>query len=76
MEIDSVEATKSLVAIGLGAAFLPAAAVSHELKSKQLRKLTVSGLPKLRRHTALLRRRDRTPSRAVVNFLEVLKQRA
>jgi DNA-binding transcriptional LysR family regulator len=76
MEIDSVEATKSLVAIGLGAAFLPAAAVSQELQTKQLRKLAVSGLPVLRRHTALLRRKDRTPSRALANFLDVVGQRA
>jgi DNA-binding transcriptional LysR family regulator len=75
MEIDSVEATKSLVALGLGAAFLPAAAVSHELQQEQLRKLTVSGLSALRRNTALLRRKDRTPSRAVAKFLEVVNPR-
>ena len=76
MEIDSVEATKSLVAVGLGAAFLPAAAVDRELRLKQLRKIAVQGLPALRRHTALLRREDRTPSRALESFLSIVRERA
>ena len=76
MEIDSVEATKSLVSVGLGAAFLPAPAVARELRTGQLRKLTVHGLPALRRHTSLLRREDRTPSRALSHFLESVRKRA
>lgn len=72
MEIDSVEATKSLVSVGLGAAFLPAAAVRREVRAGQLRRLSVIGLPALRRTTTLLRRRDRTPSKALQNFLTVI----
>ncbi|HKP62917.1 MAG TPA: LysR family transcriptional regulator substrate-binding protein [Polyangiales bacterium] len=72
MEIDSVEATKSLVSVGLGAAFLPAAAVRREVKARQLRRLGVIGLPTLRRNTTLLRRRDRTPSKALQNFLKII----
>ena len=72
MEIDSVEATKALLAIGLGAAFLPEAAVRRELEHKQLRRVTVQGLPVLRRHTSLLRREDRSPSTALSRFVSVV----
>jgi DNA-binding transcriptional LysR family regulator len=76
MEIDSVEATKAFLAIGLGAAFLPAAAVRGELRAKQLSRLAVQGLPHLRRHTSLLRRDDRTPSTALERFLTVIRERS
>lgn len=72
MEIDSVEAMKALLAIGLGAAFLPEAAVQRELEHKQLRRVTVQGLPVLRRHTSLLRREDRSPSAALSRFVSVV----
>jgi DNA-binding transcriptional LysR family regulator len=72
MEIDSVEATKALLAIGLGAAFLPAVAVQRELQQRQLRRLAVQGLPRLRRYTSLLLREDRVPSAALKRFLSVV----
>ena len=73
MEIDSVEATKALLLIGLGAAFLPAVAVQRELAQKQLQRLSVQGLPRLRRHTSLLLREDRSPSAALGKFLSVVR---
>lgn len=74
MEIDSVEATKSLIEVGLGGAFLPESAVAAELKKGRLRRLRVRGLPRLRRHTTLIRREDRRPSHALQHFLELLEE--
>lgn len=73
MLIDSVEATKSLVSVGLGGAFLPAAAVRRELEQGRLRRLAVRGLPPLKRTTRVLRRADRRPSRALLNFLAIVQ---
>lgn len=72
MEIDSVEATKALLSIGLGAAFLPAVAVQRELRQKQLQRLKVQELPRLWRHTSLLLREDRTPGAALQRFLRIV----
>jgi len=72
MEIDSVEATKSLVELGLGGAFLPETAVQRELNYGRLRKLSVHGLPKLSRQTRFIQRADRRPSRAFINFVSTI----
>ncbi|MET0410027.1 MAG: LysR family transcriptional regulator [Polyangiaceae bacterium] len=72
MEIDSVEAIKSFVAIGLGAAFLPLGAVRDELARGQLVRLEPSGLGRLRRRTALVWRQDRKPTFALRSFLEIV----
>jgi DNA-binding transcriptional LysR family regulator len=73
MEIDSVEATKSLVTVGLGAAFLPAAAVRRELEAAQLRRVQVLGLSRLRRYTSMLRRKDRLSSTALNQFMRLVR---
>lgn len=72
MESDSAEAIKSFVAVGLGAAFLPAAAVAAEMESGELARLEVDGLPPLRRRTSLTYRRDRRLSAGARAFLELL----
>lgn len=72
MEIDSVEATKSLVEVGLGGAFLPLTAVRLELQHERLVRLRVKDMPRLRRRTMLVRREDRRPSRALKHFLSVI----
>ncbi|MET0390128.1 MAG: LysR family transcriptional regulator substrate-binding protein, partial [Polyangiales bacterium] len=72
MEIDSVEATKGLVAAGLGGAFLPAPAVQHELGSQQLQRLRIQRLPRLHRQTYLVQREDQRPSAALRHFLTLL----
>jgi DNA-binding transcriptional LysR family regulator len=72
MEIDSVEAIKSFVALGLGAAFLPLSTVQDELGSGRLTRLEARGLGKLRRRTAVVWRHDRRPSFALRTFLEIV----
>lgn len=72
MEIDSVEAIKSFVAVGLGAAFLPHGIVSEELAGGQLVRLEPRGLGKLRRRTSLVWRQDRRPAFALRKFLEIV----
>ena len=75
METDSVEATKSLVAVGLGVAFLPGAAVESEVRSGQLARVEIAGLPALKRQTSLVYRKDRYLSAAARGFLGVLSAR-
>ncbi|MCA1595288.1 MAG: LysR family transcriptional regulator [Chloroflexi bacterium] len=72
MESDSLEAIKSFVAVGLGASFLPAAAVAAEIDSGVLRPVAVSGLPSLKRQTSALYRSDRYLTAGARGFLGVL----
>jgi DNA-binding transcriptional LysR family regulator len=72
MESDSVEAIKSFVAVGLGVAFLPMAAVETELGVRTLARIHVSGLPELRRRTAVVYRADRYLSTGARAFLDLL----
>jgi DNA-binding transcriptional LysR family regulator len=72
MESDSAEAIKSFVAVGLGAAFLPAAAVAAEIASGELARLEVEDLPPLRRRTSITYRRDRRLSAGAQAFLKML----
>jgi DNA-binding transcriptional LysR family regulator len=75
MEIDSVEAIKSFVAVGLGASFLPLGTVQGELERGLLVRLEPSGLGRLRRRTALVWRQDRKPTFALRKFLEIVGAR-
>jgi DNA-binding transcriptional LysR family regulator len=72
MEIDSVEAIKSFVALGLGAAFLPLCTVRDDLASGRLTRLEPSGLGPLRRRTSAMWRQDRRQSFALRTFLEIV----
>jgi DNA-binding transcriptional LysR family regulator len=72
MESDSAEAIKSFVAVGLGVSFLPAAAVTAELAAGELARVTVAGLPPLRRVTSVIHRRDRALSVGAREFLRLL----
>lgn len=57
MELDSVEAIKSFVTVGLGASFLPRSAVAAELAAGTLKELHCNGLRPLERSTSLVYRR-------------------
>lgn len=74
MESDSLEAIKSFVAVGLGASFLPVAAVSAELRETTLRRVVLPGLPHLERQTAAIFRRDRHLNPAARAFLRIAHQ--
>jgi LysR family transcriptional regulator, low CO2-responsive transcriptional regulator len=75
MESDSVESIKAFVIAELGAAFLPELAVRRELRAGSLRRVNVTGLPPLRRRTALIRRSDRRPAPALRHFLDLVRGR-
>ena len=59
MESDSAEAIKSFVEVGLGVAFLPAAAVEREITAGTLARAWIEGLPPLRRKTTMIYRHGR-----------------
>lgn len=71
METDSVEAIKSFVAVGLGASFLPLAAVQNELESGTLKRIIPPDLPVLQRQTSAIHRRDRHLNPAAVALLRI-----
>lgn len=75
MEMDSAEAIKSLVAVGLGISFLPAPAVEAEVASGALARTRVEGLPPLHRSTSLLYRADRTLGAGARAFRQSLYDR-
>jgi DNA-binding transcriptional LysR family regulator len=75
MESDSAEAIKSFVEVGLGASFLPLAAVRAELEGGSLALVTVEELPPLHRKTAVLYRMDRYLSAGARGFLQLLLDR-
>ncbi len=75
MESDSAEAIKSFVTVGLGLAFLPAAAVEDEVAGGLLARVSVAGLPPLRRRTSVLHRADRHLGTGARAFLELLADR-
>jgi len=72
MESDSVEAVKSFVTVGLGISFLPLGAVAAEIESGVLRRVQVTGLPPLKRNTAVVYRTDRYLSAGARAFLKIL----
>lgn len=72
METDSVEAIKSFVAVGMGAAFLPITTVKQELLDGSLVRVQPRGLGKLERRTALIWRLGRRPSLTLQSFLEIV----
>lgn len=73
MESDSAEAIKSFACVGLGAAFLPAAAATAEVASGELVAVSVHGLAPLRRTTSVVYREDRRHSGAASAFLRLLR---
>jgi DNA-binding transcriptional LysR family regulator len=75
MESDSVEAIKSFVAVGLGASFLPAAAVRAEIAIGAMAPARPVDLPRLLRRTSAIHRADRYMSAAARHFLDLLQSR-
>ena len=72
MELDSIDATKSMVENGLGIAFLPRVAVSDALADDRLVPLQVHGFPQMPRHIVALRRRSAgAPTGPPAHFLDL-----
>jgi DNA-binding transcriptional LysR family regulator len=71
MELGNAEATKELVAAGLGVSIISAVAVRREVQARRLVALRLA--PALHRDIALIRRRAKEPpSAALAAFLDVL----
>lgn len=71
MEFDSHEAVRDAALAGYGVAMAPLEAVQQDIGSGALRRLTVAGLPEIRRTTCLVQRRGATAVPAVENFVRL-----
>lgn len=74
LDVDSLEMAKHLVLRGLGLAFLPRVAVEQELAAKTLVSIEIEGAEPLRRRIALIYRKRRLQSRAMMALLELLDE--
>lgn len=73
IELDNIDAAKKMVEVGLGVALLPRAAVASELRSGDLREVTIEGAVPIRRRIVAIRRRDAgPPTGPAAAFYEVL----
>jgi len=70
MELGKVEATKRLVAAGLGVSVISAVAVRAELRARTLTARALA--PPLERRLAIVRRRDKSPTPALDAVLAAL----
>ena len=74
LDVDSLEMAKHLVMRGLGLAFLPRVAVAHELEARTLVAIEIAGTEPLRRRIALIYRKRRLQSRAMMALLALLDE--
>ena len=74
LDVDSLEMAKHLVLRGLGLAFLPRVAVEQELSAGTLVAVEIDGAEPLRRRIALIYRKRRLQSRAMMALIELLDQ--
>jgi DNA-binding transcriptional LysR family regulator len=75
MELDSIEAIKKLVEIGLGLSIIPRVAATEEIAAGTLVPVALSDAPVLTRQTRLIYRRDKHLSASIQALLEVLQHR-
>ena len=74
MTLDSIEATKHMVVLGLGVSFLPRSSISSEVERGTLCHIELAGDQQVHLPTHVLVRRAQHYSPAVLAFLEVLQQ--
>ena len=74
MNLDSVEAAKNMVQLGLGISFLPRSGVRRELKSGTLTLIDVAEVPPVLLPTYVLLRRGQQHGPVVVAFLNLLQE--
>ena len=74
MNLDSVEAAKNMVQLGLGISFLPRSGVRQELESGTLTLIDVAEVPPVLWPTYVLLRRGQQHGPVVVAFLNLLQE--
>ena len=74
MNLDSVEAAKNMVQLGLGISFLPRSRVRRELDSGSLSLIALAETPAVLLPTYVLLRRGQQHGPAVVAFLKLLQE--
>ena len=74
LEVDSLEMAKHLTLRGLGLAFLPRVAVEQELAQGRLVSIEIEKAEPITRRIAVIYRRRRLQSRAVIALLDLLKE--
>ena len=72
MELDSIEATKRMIERGLGISFLPAHSIEEEVRAGRLTLIVLQEDHRVTLPTAVIVRRARPSTPAVMAFLEVL----
>ena len=73
MNLDSVEAAKNMVELGLGVSFLPRSGVRRELESGTLTSISLAEVPPVLLPTYVLLRRGQQHGPTVVEFLKLLQ---
>ena len=74
MNLDSVEAAKNMVELGLGIAFLPYSGVRQEVERGALTPISVAEAHAVRLSTFVLLKRGQYYSPTVLSFLDLLRR--
>lgn len=74
LDVDNLEMAKHLVIRGLGLAFLPRVAVERELDEGTVVQVSIADADPVSRQIAVIYRRQRLPSRAMLALLDMLKE--
>jgi DNA-binding transcriptional LysR family regulator len=74
LDVDNLEMAKHLVIRGLGLAFLPQVAVERELEEGTVVQVSIEDADPVSRQIAVIYRRQRLPSRAMLALLDMLKE--
>jgi DNA-binding transcriptional LysR family regulator len=74
LEMDSMEASKTMVEEGLGIALLPRIAVEKELREGSLVEIGIAGMPNPTRQIALITRRSRPLGPVAQSFVEIVQE--
>jgi len=74
MELDSIEAMKRMVEVGLGVTIIPALSAREEVASGSLVPIAIKGLGPMKRTTTAVYRRDKYISAAMSAFFGILEK--